>query len=73
MKIKLSKTEVQSGLSRVLLAEGLILQLPSGHNGKDSWLLNYGMSNKANDLRANYHTKLVFNAKTKCWYKDEVK
>jgi hypothetical protein len=28
-------------------AEGLILQLPEHHNGRNSWLLNYGLSEEA--------------------------
>jgi hypothetical protein len=28
-------------------AEGLILQLPEHHDGRNSWLLNYGQSDEA--------------------------
>lgn len=40
--IKLTPAEIQSGLDRVRWAEGLILQLPENHDGRNSWLLNYG-------------------------------
>jgi len=39
--IKLRPSEIQSNNDRVKWAEGLIRQLPEGHNGRDSWLLNY--------------------------------
>ena len=39
--IKLNKAEIQSGVSRVRWAEGLIRQLPEDHEGRNSWLLNY--------------------------------
>lgn len=40
--IELTKAEVQSGISRVQWAERLIMQLPPNHDGRNSWLLNYG-------------------------------
>lgn len=40
--ILLSPAEVQSGHDRVKWAEGLIRQLPLDHDGRNSWLLNYG-------------------------------
>jgi hypothetical protein len=40
--IALTPAEIQSGLDRVHWAEGLIRQLPSNHDGRNSWLLNYG-------------------------------
>jgi hypothetical protein len=40
--IPLTRAEIQSGHNRVQWAENLIRQLPIGHNGRDSWLLNYG-------------------------------
>lgn len=40
--IHLSKAEIQSGLDRVKWAEALIRQLPDNHDGRNSWLLNYG-------------------------------
>jgi hypothetical protein len=40
--ICLSKAELESGLTRVQWAEALIKQLPEEHEGRNSWLLNYG-------------------------------
>ncbi len=40
--IYLTKAEIQSGLNRVRWAELLIKQLPGNHEGRNSWLLNYG-------------------------------
>lgn len=50
-KIKLDKHEIQSGSTRVDWAEGLIVQLPKNHDGRNSWLLNYGVQNEAKKLR----------------------
>lgn len=47
----LTPAEVQSGSSRVHWAEGLILQLPEDHDGRNSWLLNYGTGPEAQALR----------------------
>jgi hypothetical protein len=40
--IPLDPHEIQSGSTRVDWAEGLIKQLPADHDGRNSWLLNYG-------------------------------
>lgn len=40
--IKLSPAEIQSKHDRVKWAEGLIRQLPANHDGRNSWLMNYG-------------------------------
>lgn len=40
--IQLTSAEVQSGFDRVKWAEGLIRQLPESHEGRNSWLLNFG-------------------------------
>lgn len=61
-KIKLSKAEKQNGLTRVAWAEGLISQLPKTHDGRNSWLLNFGISNEAEMLRAK--RGITFNLKT---------
>lgn len=45
--MKPPKFEQQSGLDRVRQAEGLILQLPSSHDGRNTWLLNYGTGPEA--------------------------
>lgn len=39
---RLTALEAQSGLARVYLAEQLIEQMPPDHDGRNSWLLNYG-------------------------------
>ena len=40
--IYLTKAELESGFTRVQWAEALIKQLPKEHEGRNSWLLNYG-------------------------------
>lgn len=47
--IQLTKAEIQSGFDRVRWAEELIRQLPEDHDGRNSWLLNYG-SDELNTL-----------------------
>lgn len=44
--IKLTPHEIQSNFDRVKFAEGLIRQLPENHDGRNTWLLNYGHQNK---------------------------
>jgi len=44
--------EVQSGHSRIDHAEGLIVQLPTGHDGRNTWLMNYGKGDEAKALRS---------------------
>lgn len=51
--------ELQSGMDRQKWAENLILQLPAGHNGRNSWLLNYGRGEVALALRK--ERELSFN------------
>ena len=65
-KIKLSKAELQSNISRVAWAEGLILQLPKEHEGRNSWLLNYGIGIDAIMMRKEHESNLVWNKKTSC-------
>ena len=50
--IQLSKAESQCGVSRVRWAEGLIEQLPDTHEGRNSWLINYGVGKEATKIRA---------------------
>lgn len=45
--IQLTPSEIQSNFNRVKHAEGLIRQLPNYHEGRNSWLLNYGESDEA--------------------------
>lgn len=49
--IQMTTAEVQSNSDRVKQAENLILQLPETHEGRNTWLLNYGRSEKAIVLR----------------------
>lgn len=62
-RIKLNAAEIQSGISRVHWAEGLILQLPKDHDGRNSWLLNYGIREEAIQLRRDRN--IGFNSSTK--------
>jgi hypothetical protein len=55
--ILLTKAEVQSGYDRVRCAEGLIEQLPKNHDGRNTWLLNYGIKNEAIALRKKRNLK----------------
>ena len=50
--IELTLAEIQSGMDRVKWAEGLILQLPETHDGRNSWLLNYGVGPESDKIRA---------------------
>lgn len=68
-EIKLSAAEIQSGSSRVKWAEGLILQLPNSHDGRNSWLLNYGHSEQAKYLRER-HPDLKFDEERDCFIQD---
>ena len=58
-----TKVEIQSGLDRVQFAEGLIRQLSSDHDGRNTWLMNYGTSDEAKQLRDKRN--LVFNPATR--------
>ena len=49
--IRLNNAEIQSGLDRVQYAESLIKQLPKDHDGRNTWLLNYGIGREAYLLR----------------------
>lgn len=46
-RIELTKAEVSSGYNRVQWAEDLIRQLPETHEGRNSWLMNYGQVPRA--------------------------
>lgn len=61
-RIILSNSEIQSGFSRVTYAERLISQLPSDHDGRNIWLLNYGVGEEAIELRNKRN--LGFDSKT---------
>ena len=62
--IKLSEGELISGSTRQQWAEGLILQLPKDHEGRNSWLLNYGQKDEAQRLRSKHG--LLWNPSTEC-------
>ena len=74
--IELSKQEIASNLSRVRKAELLIEQLPNTHDGRNTWLMNYGVRTEAERIRKNYAEKLkesgyvprtlVWNDETEC-------
>ena len=49
--IKFNASEIQSGLSRVKFAELLIVQLPTQHEGRNSWLLSYGTDMQSDQMR----------------------
>ena len=49
--IELTRSEIISGLNRQKSAEGLILQLPPTHEGRNTWLINYGTGAEAVKLR----------------------
>lgn len=51
-EIKLTLAEIQCGSNRVHWAEGLIKQLPRTHEGRNSWLLNYGVTEEADLIRS---------------------
>lgn len=69
--IQLTNTEISSGLDRVINAEALILQLPIEHDGRNTWLLNYGIGKEAilirtnRDIRFDKITKAAYNTEQK--------
>lgn len=65
--IKLSSAEIQSGLTRVRNAEGLIVRLPKEDEGRNTWLLNYGTGAEAINIRErNNHRNLIWDEATNC-------
>lgn len=50
-KIRLNVAEIQSRFDRVQFAERLIQQLPASHEGRNTWLMNYGICQNAHQLR----------------------
>lgn len=55
--IFLTKEEQQCGLDRQRWAELLILQLPKNHDGRNSWLLNFGVGDEAKAFRAKHNVE----------------
>ena len=49
--IKLTAAEIAVCCNRVELAEGLIEQLPLEHDGRQLWLMSYGVGTEAHALR----------------------
>lgn len=64
MEILAYKTdaEMQSGLDRLTMAENLIMQLPDTHEGRNTWLLNFGRKKEAIERRRRRNIK--FNGHT---------
>ena len=54
VSIPLTEAEIKSGLDRVRWAESPILQLPQTHEGRNSWLLNFGTGEEAMAKRAEW-------------------
>ncbi len=61
---KLSAYEIQSGSTRVAQAEGLIRQLPLDHDGRNTWLLNYGVSEEAKQKRLRMRVHFALDTKS---------
>jgi len=61
--IQFNRAEIQSGSHRVKHAEGLILQLPENHDGRNTWLLNFGTGQESVKLREKH--SLVFDKRTR--------
>jgi hypothetical protein len=51
LTIQLTEAEIRGGMDRLSWAEGLIRQLPNTHDGRNSWLLNYGRCVEARRLQ----------------------
>jgi len=60
--IFLTKHEIQAGSNRQNNAEGIILQLPKDHNGRNTWLLNYGVREEALAMRKKHDLKWLSHA-----------
>ena len=50
--LELTPAEVQSKYDRLKFAEALISQLSSDHDGRNTWLLNYGNGTVAKEIRS---------------------
>lgn len=57
VSIPITEAEAKSGFDRVRWAESLIVLLPSEHEGRNSWLLNFGVGEEAVEIRAAWETK----------------
>lgn len=52
--IRLTPHEIQSTFNRQKQAEGIIVQMPQSHEGASTWLLNYGVSPAAEQVRTRW-------------------
>jgi hypothetical protein len=52
--IKLSTYEINNNRTRVQHAENIIRRLPVDHDGRNGWLLNYGVSQEAAEIRSRH-------------------
>ena len=66
MEYELTKHEKQSGLDRVRFAENLIKQLPQDHDGRNTWLLNYGFGAEAQSLRSKRNLRMNYKTRSAC-------
>ena len=57
VSVPITEAEAKSGFDRLRWAELLILELPATHEGRNSWLLNFGTSEKAVAIRAGWEGK----------------
>lgn len=62
--IKLSNHEIQSGIDRIQIAEHLIQKLPEDHEGRNTWLLNYGKGAEGDYLRRNHNHGPIWDVET---------
>jgi hypothetical protein len=56
---ELTLAEQLSGMDRLKWAEGLISQLPTNHEGRNSWLLNFGRGDEAKARRASHGLRFL--------------
>lgn len=47
----MTEAEFSASVDRLDLAEALIVQFPNTHDGRNSWLMNYGLGEEAQTLR----------------------
>lgn len=71
-QINLTPAEIQSGFTRSEWAEKLLLQIPETHEGRNSWLMNYGVSLEAVEIRARHQKEnpdgcFSWNQQTQAW------
>lgn len=64
--VRFSNAEVNSGTTRIRHAEGLISQLPDTHEGRNTWLLNYGIGDEAVELRRRRGVEGLWDEKHQC-------